>query len=390
MNTKLKAFLAVMRREAGLIVRDKDILLIALIAPVFYAFFYASLYMNKGEHDVPIVVVDQDQSILSRQLVRNIDAHPFVRVAGEATDFAAARRQVESFDVQGVVLIPRNFEKGLKSGQGTDLAVCLNTTRFLVSNDLNKGITEVALTLGMSVRVKYFAAQGNPLDRAIELADPLRAEVRPMFNTTETYGDFLIPALLVIILQQALYMALGESTGAERESGTIRSFLSDSGLRPGLTVAAKGAVYGTIFGTYALFFFGVHLALFHIPVRGSIFALALSTFIFLCAVVATGLFISTLFKRKILALQVLGFTSYPIFLITGYSWPGLALPEPLRLLGGLFPMTPFLAAFTRITAMGASIGQVKWELLHLVWLILAGFLLARWRFKSIAQFQEMP
>ena len=385
MREKLSAFMAVVRREAHIIRHDVDIVTIILVAPLFYAFFYSSVYWYKGEHDVPIAVVDMDNSATSRLLTRSLDAHQYIAITQSLQDVGSAERAIESSDVQGAVFIPGGFEASSKAGKGADLKVYLNTSRFLVSNDLNKGINEVVLTMTAGVRIKYFEMQGYSIDQARELYEPLRIEVKPLFNTTETYGDFLIPGILALILQQTLLMGLSESIAKEREAGTLGELFTTAGRSIWALMSGKGAFYLALFSAYALFFYTVNFQVFSIPFRGSALALAILTVVFLLSVVYLSFFFSSFFHRKMIALQVLGFTSYPIFLISGYSWPLQVLPVPLHVLANLIPITPYLSAYTRIAQMGAGLGDVLPELWHLLALAVCGFLFTRIRMKVLVR-----
>jgi ABC-2 type transport system permease protein len=382
MREMLRSFFVVVRREAAMVARDPDIRMIALVAPIFYSLFYGTLYLNKGEHDVRVVVADLDRTPTSETLIRHLDANQYIQVAGVTSDEGEARQALERFDAEGVIVIPNRCEAGLKAGKGADLTAYLNTTRFLVSNDINKGVNEVVLAFNTNMRREYFESQAYSRSQAQELGEPVVADIRPLFNTNETYGDFLIPGILVIILQQAAFMAMGESVAKEREEGTLKALCEASGGKAALAFAGKGTMYFCLFGSYALLFFTVHFGLFSIPVRGDAGSLVLLTILFLLAVVAMGMLIATFFRRKIVALQVLAFTSYPIFLISGYSWPMQVLPMPLRALAQVFPITPFLAGFTRIIEMGAGIGDVLPEVIHLCILIGAGAAIAMWRLRQ--------
>jgi len=362
----LRAFASIAAREAERIRHDTDILLIILVAPLFYAFFYGAVYVEKGEQDVPVVIVDGDRTPLSRELARRIDAHQLVRVAGETGDLHAGERVIETGEAEGVVVIPEGFAKGVATGRGGDVTLELNTTRFLVSNDMNRGITEACRSLS--------GAKGG---------GPLRVEVLPMFNTTESYGDFLIPGILVVILQQTMWIGLAESLGKEREAGTLSGVKLQAGGRGWLVIAGKLSVYVTIFAAFSLFLYTVHFSLFAIPFRGSPLLFAGVLLLFLCAAGSVGFFVATFFPKKILALQILGFTSYPIFLMTGYSWPSIAMPECLRVVAMAFPMTPFLGASTRILEMGAGPAEVAREAVHLVVLIVLGWGLSVWRISRV-------
>jgi ABC-2 type transport system permease protein len=383
MKIKIHGLWKVLKREITVVMHDVDIAIIVLIAPMFYSLFYGSLYWNKTEHQVPIVVVDMDHSKLSQMLIRNLDAEQNIHITEEIPDLATAQTRVEQFEAQGALFIPQKFEASLKKGKAADIKVYLNTTRFLVSNDINKAVTEVALTAAASVRLHYFQTQGYSFEQAKELFEPLRAEIKPMFNTTETYGDFLIPAILALIIQQTLLMGVALAFAKEEEDDTLREAYALSNHSTMSTMAGKGAFYFILFSAYSFMFYTFHFSIFKIPFRGNPFALAALTILFLAAIIYFAVFIGTFFRRKIIALQVLAFTSYPIFLTTGYSWPMAALPLPLRILAQTYPLTPYLAAYTRITAMGASWGDVENEFLHLSILVVLSMALAWWRLKSI-------
>jgi ABC-2 type transport system permease protein len=142
-------------------------------------------------------------------------------------------------------------------------------------------------------------------------------------------------------------------------------------------------LYFILFGCYAFMFFGVHFYLFSIPLNGNLLTLAVATSLFLLAAILAGIFISSFFKRKIIALQFFVFTTYPIFLASGYSWPLGSMPACLRYAASLLPTTPYFQVLVRITQMNAGWSDVGTELWQLVGLTVTGFLLAYYRFWTI-------
>jgi ABC-2 type transport system permease protein len=390
MRIRWKSILSTFFREIHIFTHDIDILVIALLAPFFYSIFYGTLYLQKTEHNVDIVVVDADRSTMSKMFTRSLDANQFIHVKDIITDLGTAQEKINSFDAQGVVFIPDKFEASLKSGKGSDIKVYLNTTRFLVSNDLNKGITTVALTMGAGVRLKYFESKGYSYKQAMEMIEPLNAEIKPMFNTTETYGDFLIPAILALIIQQTLMIAVAESFAKERENSSLGNLYEHSEQSISNVIFGKGLIYFIFFAAYSFFFFTTFYRLYSLPFRGSALVMALLTLLFVTSVLYLAIFVGSFFKRKMIAIQVLGFTSYPIFFVTGYSWPMAMLPVPLKILGQVFPVTPYLSAMTRVTLMGAGFGDILPELFHLLLLLIAGIGLAYWRVEKIVEEEIVP
>ena len=108
-KNKFKSFLQVFKRELDIIIKDKDILVIILLSPVFYAFFYGSFYMYKSENDVPVVVLDYDNSEKSREFIRNVDAHKLVKVSEYVYDFSSAQDRLFKMEAQGIIIIPGDF-----------------------------------------------------------------------------------------------------------------------------------------------------------------------------------------------------------------------------------------------------------------------------------------
>lgn len=372
MNFIFKSYWNVLRRELSLILHDKDIIIIVLLAPIFYSLFYNSIYLNKTEKDVPVAVVDLDNSEFSRNFIRRLDAHELTAVKKITGDVAEARDLMNKMTVQGVIIIPKDAEICLQSKKGTTLTANLNTTRFLVSNDINKAVNEVAFSFGDEYRQIYFQNIGYNSSEAKELIDPVKGEIRPMFNGIETYGDFLIPGLLVLILHQTLMIGLSESIAKERETRKLHELYNASGKNTLIAIAGKGTFYFLMFGAYAYFFYVVTFAMFKINFLGSISAVIVLTALLLISVIFFCILISSFFKRKILSLQLLAFSSYPIFLISGYVFPTHSMPKAMQVIANFLPTTPYLNAFIRLTQTGAGWSNIMPEFYHM--LILTGIL----------------
>jgi ABC-2 type transport system permease protein len=369
-----------LQREQEVIRRDKNILSVLLLAPVFYAFFYGSIYLHKSEQDVAIVVVDQDQSNGSRAFIRDLDAHPLIRVKEVNADLATARKQLNDMSVFGMVVIPAATFRQLSQELAATVVVEINTTRFLIANDINKAVNEVAEETGRRFCETSLARIGRPRTMAV----PLRADLHTLANTTESYGDFMLPGLLMLILQQTMLIALAEGIGKERETGSLGRWLTEAEHRPWLAVAGKGTYYFVLYCGYAALFLTLHYAVFRLVQVGTPGVVVMLLGLFLLAVVSWAILLSTFFSTKLQALRWSVFTSYPLFLLSGYSWPIEAMPGVLQGLAQCIPLTPFMRAFTRVTLLGAGWKQVAPDLLHLLVLAMICFGLAGLRLRQLA------
>lgn len=383
MNRRIIRNLA--RREIDTILGDRNIMAVILLAPLVYALFLGTIFLYKQESEIPIAVVDNDKTELSRTLIRSLDASQTLNVIVTEPDFEAAQEAIYSNRIQAIVNIPGNFEKSLKSGQAADLEAYLNTTRFLPSNDMNKAFSEVALTMAAGVRFKYFQTKGYGSKQAKSLIQPLSVDIRSLFNRNESYGEFILPGLLIIIFQQTLLFGLAMTVAGEREKKTVGQLFIRSSNSGWIAIMGKGFPYFCLYSAYAVFTLAVFFRMFHLNVTGNVFALAALIAIYLIALIGFGTFISSFFTSQINALQFMVFSTMPLFLMSGYSWPIWSMPLPLRLITQMLPGTPFLLSFVRVTQMGAGLSQISRELAQLVILAVLWIFAAQWRLKTTAK-----
>ena len=358
-------------RETAVVAKDHSLLLTLLIAPLLYAFFYGSIYINKEEENVKLAVVDDDHSILSRLLEQHIDNSPLVQLI-HFNNLEEAKEHMYRGNCQGYFYIPSGTQSNLLRLKQGNVILAVNAARFLPSSDLLMSVQQICLTIGAGVRLQYFQKSGGVTTAmAIQEVMPIRLDYRPLFNERSSYGAFLLPALLALILQQTLLIGLSESVAGERQHGRIKEW-----FKGGISTAiwGKGLFYLFVFGMYGFFFLNVNFKLLNLPMRGSGFQLGILLFLLLLTLIPMAQFIGSLFKTQLLCLQMMAFSTYPIFLITGYTWPFESLPLVLQWLSMLLPTTPFIKIYTAIVQSGASLSDHYGALLHLLmlWLFYTG------------------
>ncbi|WP_284446309.1 ABC transporter permease [Flavobacterium anhuiense] len=205
--------------------------------------------------------------------------------------------------------------------------------------------------------------EGMSTTIAMENVMPVNLDYRPLFNERSSYGAFLLPGLLALILQQTLLIGLCESVAGERQRSRLSEWLG-SGISNGIW--GKGLFYLILFSSYGFFFLNVNYKLLNLPMRGNGLELSLLLLLFIVTLIPMAQFIGSLLKSQLLCLQMMAFSTYPIFLITGYSWPFESLPLVLQWLSNLLPTTPFIVLYTAIVQSGASLWDNPSVLLHLI------------------------
>lgn len=376
----MKEIFEILKREVRNVSGDASLFLILLLAPIAYAFMYGSIYLNKGEEKVRLAVIDNDGTAVSRLLTQQLDATPMIEVI-PSSNLREAQEKMYRGEVQGYFYIQQNLEKFIYTQKQANVNLVLNASRFLPSSDLLSTVTKVCLTVGAGVRKTYFNKQGMSDDESMKMTNPIGLDYRPLYNSSMTYGSFLLPGLLAIILQQTLLIGVAASLTTERENKKLSSLYRLSRHNISKIIVGKSLLYFMVFMVFGLFFTVINFSVFDIQIRGSYWSLGIIGALFIMSIITMGFLIGSFFKTKLLAFQVLVFSSYPFFLVTGYSMPYQALPKAVQWFSDMLPTSPFLKAYISIVQSGGTLADVLPSIFHLliIWLVMVIILVVRLR-----------
>jgi ABC-2 type transport system permease protein len=368
------------KAEALRLFRDPGALLVLVGAVILYSFFYPIPYLPQVLREVPVAVVDLDHTALSRQLARMADAHTLLDVRFRPDSLAEAQEQVVAGRAGGVLVIPRGFEESVLLRQRAQVGVFADASYFLVYRQVATGLRETVGTLSAGIDIRRLESRGKTEAAARAARDPIPFITRPLFNTAEGYASYIVPAVLVLILQQTLLVGIGllGGTAAERREqnpGTSAkpSTWTGDNLRPSrwrsalARVIGRAAFYVCLYSVYTVLLFTAVFRVYGFPQRGQALDLAAFALPFLLACVFFALGLGGLFSRRETAMQVLLFTSLPSVFLAGFAWPLEAVPTWLRWASLFLPSTAGIAGFLRLAEMGASLSQVRFE-----WTVLWG------------------
>ena len=380
----MNKFKEIVRNELKLVLDNHSILLTVLIAPLLYAVLLGSIYIEKDIEKISFAVVDTDHTATSMKMTRLLKAHPKVGVKAVVHSYDEALEMLYNQEINGFLWFPKGFEKKLLKLEGADVKLYLNTTRFLPSNDLNKAVNMIMMTVGSGVRLRYFMAHGINPKNAVELINPVLPEIKPIYNPTNNYGDFLLPGLLFLILQQTLLIGMGESVAVDFQTGAYKRYLMGKGSVLSY-LTGKPAYYLILYFAYFLFFFWVVYPGLGVMERGDMLPLITVGMLFVAVIAMLAILFGSMVKDQALFMGIMAFTTYPFFLMSGYSWPVFAMPEPLQWLAQIIPTTHFLHAGTRIVVMGGSWRDVWPDIYKLMILFGVYSLMAAWRLRLVSK-----
>jgi ABC-2 type transport system permease protein len=379
-NMNFKNLKIGIKRELDLIAGDHSIILTVLIAPLLYAMFLGTIYLNKEANQIAFGVVDRDKTSTTRTLTRLLAASPQIKIVEDFEDYDDAVDQLYEMNIESFIYFPRGFEKNLKKLQHADVKLYLNTTRFLPSNEVNKAVQKLMLMAGAGVRLRYYTAHGINPKHAIEMVMPLQAEMRPLYNPTNNYGDFLLPGLFLLIIQQTLLLGLGESFAKDGETKILKKSLSEGAVN---YITGKTSFYFLLYNAYFIFFLTAVFPWFGLPVKGDLSAIFVMSAIFIITIIFMAALIGSFIKDQKRYMEILAFSTYPFFLVSGYSWPVSSMPFFVQWISALIPTTPFFKAFIKLTVMDGGWQHIMPQFINLLLLCFLFGALAFWRLRYL-------
>lgn len=353
-------FVLVLRNEFRTIFTDAGVMLILVFALLIYATVYSLAYGTQVLRNVPVGVIDECRTPTSRSLIRSFNAGPNTYVAYNPTDMEQARALFFDRKIYGIVYIPENYERKLLGGEQAVVPIYVDASYFLMYRQVFQEIVTSIGQTGAMVEFQRLIARGADIPQAQATTQPVIYQSHNLFNPYLGYGSFVMPAIIMVIIQQTMLIGIGMIGGTWREFGLYRKLCPPGRRRMSSLpiVLGRGAVYAGIYAVTCTYILALHYRLFHYPMNGSTGAVMLFVGVYLAACIALSIAVSTLFRYRENSLLLLLWTSIPLLMLSGVSYPREGIPDWLYALGQAFPSSHGVNGFIRIQSMGATVGEV--------------------------------
>lgn len=354
-------------REFRTIASSYAILLVMLGGVFVYGLLYNYMYAPNLIRDAPVVIVDQSHTPLSREYGRLLDASSQVAVYGHAPDMEYAKRLMKAGRVVGIVLLPFDFESRVGRGEQSVFPAYGNTSAFLNFAAVEEAVAGAMEELDARQRPDMAVFLSPATLYAMSQAQPIGVVGTPVYNPTGGYGSYLIPAVLIIILFQTLLMVIGMIAGRERYDKSILHY-ARSGLgfgRMAQVVAAKTFVYCCLYALFACFLIGLLPRLYSIPDIGSGWDILLLLTAYLPATCFFGLTASFFFADSESPVLMITFFSVGLIFLSGISYPLELMPWYWKAAHCVIPAPVGVLGFIKLNSMGATLADIRQELITL-------------------------
>jgi ABC-2 type transport system permease protein len=353
------AFLGEWRR----VLADRGVFSLLIISPVLYGIYYPQPYLGQLVRKIPIAVVDDDRTELSRRLVQSLDADEAISVAVRAPALDVAQQALFDRRVFAIVDIPRDTEREVLKGNAARLPAYVDAAYFLVFNRTLQGIVQGAADVTVADIAHGLRPDGALARLTLAALSPVELLMEPLYNPTGGYASYVVPAAFVLIIQQSLLM------GAATLAALAFARRNPPPIGPG-ALLGRGLAHLTMYVPALALFLVILPQIYGFSTLGRVSDLALFAIPLILATSFMGQAAGCFFRHRETAVLIFVATTLPQFFLVGVSWPREMVPPLLDQLRRVFPSESAIDGLVRINQMGASLAEMRTDWLFL-WLLTA-------------------
>ena len=350
----------------GSTLKDSGLLLFFVIVPTLYPLLYAYLYTGEVVHEVPVVVVDECHDSQSREFLRKSDATPDLRIVSYCNDLNEAKELIHSHKAYGMIHIPREYSKDLADGRQATVNLYCDMSGLLYYKALLGGCTHVSLSMNENIKMVRLSGLSER-EKEVNVM-PVQYEYVAMFNPQSGFCTFLLPAILILILQQTLVLGISLQAGTEREN-RMRGYdiVGHFNANPMIVLGGKTISYIFFYTLVSVYCLCIVPHIFNLIQLWHARDLIPFMIPYLLACIFFAITISFFVKERESCFLLFVFASVPILFMSGISWPSSNVPAFWKCFSYLFPSTFGINGYVRLTNTGATLLDVKHEYICL-WL----------------------
>lgn len=339
----MKQIKYLLKREFRLFFTNRTMLSVFFMAPVFYALLIGFTYQSGKVEDIPVIVVNHDNTALSNQVVEMLQDSKTLKIQNYIHEPANLKDETIRTEAAAVIVIPERFEAMMLQKKYPEVNVYVNTSNVLTANFATKAIQQILGTFSAGAEMKALQKKGMNADLAKTQFEPFKANYITLFNTTSNYLIFMWPAMMAVVLQQVILLAMAVTFSEEfKRESFIRDFAGKQ--KYAIFVMAIKCLPIWIFANFNILFFYLCSLYFKIPVPDNLWNFFLITAVFVVAATNLGVLVSILIPDALKATQILMVVASPAFIISGFTWPTFAMPEFIKNFNAIIPLTPYLEA----------------------------------------------
>ncbi len=342
-----------LKREYRAVFGNVEMIVFFFLLPWAYPILYALIYNPEEVTEVPVVVVDYDGSKLSRTLIQDFDATPAAHIVGYCADEAAARRYMMQRKCYAMLVIPDGFDKDVTRGDEQGVVVFYTDMSLLLNyKTLYMALTDVTMALGGEVRQEALPV-GVSQSLSNIASNPIPYVSVVMYNPTSGLASFLIPAVLILILQQSIILGLSVRAGKAHEKN--EPLFAPHNIMA--QMCGRAVCYLSLYLLNVVYLTHFIPWIFHYPMMGNRYEIIIFIFPMVVASIFMAMALSMMVREQEDGYMLFVFTSVLMLFLSGIAWPQYAMPTVWKYVAALLPSTWGIKGYIQMSTMGATLSQ---------------------------------
>ena len=365
----MKSIVYLIRREYKLFLSNTTLLSVFFLAPIVYALIIGLTYQQGKVTGIPVLLVNQDNSPLSLQLEEMLEDNQSLKIIRYKNEPVDVKEEVIRQNAAAVLMIPERFEAMMLQKKYPEVTVYINTANVLTANFASKAVQLTMGTFSAGAEMKALQKAGMPAEVAATQYEPFKANYITLFNTSSNYLIFMWPAIMAVVLQQVILLAMAVTFSEELKRAT---FIEDFVKRKNsaIVIMAIKSLPVWSFSLFNILVFYIFSKYLMIPLPNDFWNFMLLTGIFILACTNLGVLFSVLIPNALKATQVLMVIASPAFIISGFTWPVYAMPKFIQHITDLIPLTAYLEGLKIFVVQQGPAALTRpyfWHLFLMAW-----------------------
>ncbi len=351
-------FFQVVRRENRRIADSWVLIFATIIGPVAVFMLIAWMFSAGVVRDLPMAVVDLDQTSFSRKVGRMVDATPVCKITEHPLSYDEAQRLMVKGKVDSVLVLPAGLEREISKGSSTTVALYINNTNVVKGGVLKSQLYNALSTISGGIKVQAMMKKGMTTEQAMERAMPVKPDIHLLFNPFGNYSYFLTLGLMPLLAVVFIFLGSVYAMGIELKEGSAGEWMETA--HRSVTVAVTGKLF-----PYTLLFFMnmmvmniILIRMLGTPLRGSLVAILFSEILLISSYQLLAVLILNLTANLRLSLSLGSAYTMMALTFSGLTFPSMAMPLLAKLFSLIFPYTFWLKIFLSQTLRGEPLSEI--------------------------------
>ncbi|WP_233900932.1 ABC transporter permease [Tenacibaculum piscium] len=369
----MKKFIKLLRIEFSRIFSNNVLLAIFFGAPILYGVLFGFVYQQAKVINLPIVIIDQDNSPTTDKIIDAFNDNEGLKIKDIRYTPGNIKAEMPTEQYVAVITFPTDFEADVLQKRHPEVRVDLNMANILNANTASKNIQSVLMTVNAGIEIEGLKKQGLHPEQAINAYESFKINFNKLYNSTGNYVTFMLPGLLAGIMQQIIFLAMALVFARDFEDGYFSNLVKESkwSLYHIVLKSTPFFLMIPIMWTVVSFF----IPYFNIDAEIYSFPMLVLTFLVTLSSMSIGMLFSIAFQNQLKATELLMVISTPAFVLSGFTWPTMAIPNAISNIAQYIPLTQFLSGFRKVAFYGGNLASIKPEISMLLLINFVAFFL---------------